>query len=111
MAPLDVSSPDLTPNHIPLLPSSGITRRLLSSLLSSSAEFSGDHIDIASLLMFVAEGDNRADAHALARCVVKGLEVGVREEDWKEPISWRIGLYGEELGKESAEGGPAELYG
>ena len=97
----------LTPKDVPLIPSSGVTRRLLSALLE------GPTLDVAVATMSVAEGDNRYDAHVFARCVDKILGLQTQEENWREPISWKVGLYGRELAidGEGGDRGPAELYG
>jgi proteasome assembly chaperone 2 len=49
-------------------------------------------IPTAALLQFVMEGDNRADALALAAVVAKVFDLDVTK--WKEPASWRQGLFG-----------------
>jgi len=105
MKPLDATS-SLTASRVPLIPSSGITRRLVTSLLSPS---SSDNIDFAVALMFVAEGDNRYDAHVFARCIDRILGLQTVEEKWREPISWKVGLYGQDLDREGR--GTADLYG
>lgn len=92
---------------IPLIPSSGITRRLLSALLEEASPS-----DITAITMNVAEGDNRYDAHVFARCVGKLLGFQVQEDRWREPISWKVGLYGRDItGDGEGDTGPAELYG
>ncbi|KAJ3511611.1 hypothetical protein NLJ89_g3997 [Agrocybe chaxingu] len=70
----------------PFIPGSGITRRILSSIPS------GWNIPTASVLQFVLEGDNRADAGLLASVVVKVL--GKQITQWRQPESWRDGLFG-----------------
>lgn len=104
MTAYDSSSPDLQPSRLPLLPSSGITRRILASLLEYGTT------EVCAVLMYVAEGDNRFDAHVLARAIAKVLQVNIQEEDWKEPISWKLGLYGQDKLRGTTEGS-AELYG
>ncbi|KDQ21531.1 hypothetical protein BOTBODRAFT_25969 [Botryobasidium botryosum FD-172 SS1] len=69
---------------VPFMPGSGLTRRLLSSLPPT--------LPAAALLEFVLEGDNRADAQMLASVVAKVL--GLENVEWKEPSSWRQGLFG-----------------
>lgn len=105
MTAYDPASPDLRVDHIPLLPSSGITRRLLAALLEDSPS-----TEVSAVLMYVAEGDNRFDAHVLARATAKVLNVDIPEDQWKEPISWNLGLYGQDKLRNSTEGS-AELYG
>lgn len=80
---------DLTKESaIPFIPGGGLTRRILSSIPSSWS------IPTASLLQFVLEGDNRADALKLAAVVVKTLGVDNLIEVWKQPGSWTHGLFG-----------------
>ena len=107
MPPFLPQKTELSPNNVPLIPSSGITRRLLCALTQDSG------VNLAAVTMTVAEGDNRYDAHVLARCVNKILGLQLAEDRWKEPISWKVGLYGRELTTDGADGdhGPAELYG
>ncbi|KAF8973158.1 PAC2 family-domain-containing protein [Flammula alnicola] len=71
---------------IPFIPGGGLTRRILSSIPA------GWDIPTASLLQFVLEGDNRADAGFLASVVVKVLGKDITQ--WKQPSSWRDGLFG-----------------
>lgn len=104
MTAYDPSSPDLQANQLPLLPSSGITRRLLAALTEDGSA------EVCAVLMYVAEGDNRYDAHVLARAVAKVLQVNVQEEAWKEPVSWKLGLYGQDTLRSTTQGS-AELYG
>lgn len=63
--------------------------------------------------MSVAEGDNRFDAHVFTRAVSKVLGLQLDEERWREPISWKVGLYGRDAGySDDVNGhGAAELYG
>lgn len=105
MTAYDPTSPDLQANHIPIMPSSGITRRLLAALSENSSK-----IEVSAILMYVAEGDNRFDAHVLARAVAKVLHANIPEDEWKEPISWNLGLYGQDRLRGSTEGS-ADLYG
>lgn len=104
MTAYDPTSPDLQGNRIPLLPSSGITRRLLAALTEDAS------VEVCAVLMYVAEGDNRYDAHVLARAVAKVLQKEVQDERWKEPVSWKLGLYGQDTLRSTTEGS-AELYG
>lgn len=104
MTAYEPSSPDLQPNRIPLMPSSGITRRVLAALTEDGT------VDTSAILMYVAEGDNRFDSHVLARAVAKVLHLDIPEEDWREPISWKLGLYGQDSLRGSTQGS-ADLYG
>jgi proteasome assembly chaperone 2 len=82
--PLDITKE----SAIPFIPGGGLTRRILSSIPSSWS------IPTASLLQFVIEGDNRADAQMLATIVVKVLGVDTLIGVWKQPGSWQHGLFG-----------------
>lgn len=104
MTAYDPTSLDLQSDHIPLMPSSGLTRRLLAALTAEST------VDVSAILMYVAEGDNRFDAHVLARAVAKVLHIEKAEDKWKEPISWNLGLYGQDKLRASTEGS-SDLYG
>ena len=104
------SSSDAQP-LLPVIPASGVTRRLLAALLDKG-EASSIPTDIAAVLMQVAEGDNRYDAHVFARAVDRVLGLQTPPEKWVEPVSWKVGLYGRELGGAGGEGsGASELYG
>ncbi|KAF8639494.1 hypothetical protein AX17_001399 [Amanita inopinata Kibby_2008] len=73
---------------IPFIPGGGLTRRLLSSL-------PGDWpIPTAALLQFVLEGDNTADAQLLAAVVAKVVGLDSVISEWKQPSSWKQGLFG-----------------
>lgn len=61
-------------------------RRLLESVPAGWA------IPTASILQFVLEGDNRADAGYLAAVVAKVIGVDVAQ--WRQPGSWTDGLFG-----------------
>jgi hypothetical protein len=105
MTAYEPTSPDLQASRLPLMPSSGITRRLLSGLLEHNKD-----VEILAILMYVAEGDNRYDAHVLARAVDKVLQLHTPEQEWKEPVSWDLGLYGVDKDKDgTAYSG--DLYG
>ncbi|CAA7261658.1 unnamed protein product [Cyclocybe aegerita] len=80
------AQPAESSSSTPFIPGGGITRRILSSLPS---EWS---VPTASILQFVLEGDNRADAGLLASVVVKIL--GKEVPQWRQPGSWRDGLFG-----------------
>lgn len=71
---------------IPFIPGGGLTSRILSSLPEDWK------IPTASLLQFVLEGDNRADAQLFATVVAKVIDHELVE--WRQPNSWRAGLYG-----------------
>jgi len=71
---------------ISFIPGGGLTRRILSSFPA------GWTIPTAGLLQFVLEGDNQADAGLLASVVVK--VVGKDITQWRQPGSWRDGLFG-----------------
>lgn len=52
-------------------------------------------IPTASLLQFVVEGDNRADANLFAIVVTKVLATAdTLIYEWKQPTSWAQGLFG-----------------
>ncbi|KAF9010482.1 PAC2 family-domain-containing protein [Cyathus striatus] len=72
--------------EIPFIPGGGLTRRMLSSLPSSWP------IPTASILQFVLEGDNRADANMLATITARILDLPIKQ--WNPPQSWREGLFG-----------------
>lgn len=75
-------------NTIPFIPGGGLTRRILQSLPD------GWSVPTACLLQFVFEGDNRADATILASVVAKVIGVDESCLPWKQPSSWREGLFG-----------------
>ncbi|KAF9784472.1 PAC2 family-domain-containing protein [Thelephora terrestris] len=82
-----------TTEAVPLIPGGGLTRRILSSFPQQWST------PVLSLLQFVFEGDNQADAQLLASVVCKLLDVsltrnGAREIEWKHPKSWNGGLFG-----------------
>ncbi|KDR75248.1 hypothetical protein GALMADRAFT_249235 [Galerina marginata CBS 339.88] len=72
--------------QIPFIPGGGLTRRILLSIPK------GWNVPTACLLQFVLEGDNRADAGLLASVIVRILGKDVAQ--WKQPGSWRAGLFG-----------------
>ncbi|RDB25176.1 Proteasome assembly chaperone 2 [Hypsizygus marmoreus] len=87
------TSPVLQASHsgtedgaIPFIPGGGLTRRILRALPD------GWPIPTASLLQFVLEGDNRADAKLFAAVVAK--VVGQGSTEWRQPASWKQGLFG-----------------
>ena len=113
MKPLATPSPSSSDAQplLPVIPASGVTRRLLAALLDKG-EATSRPTDVAAVLMQVAEGDNRYDAHVFARAVDKILGLQTPPEKWVEPVSWKVGLYGMELGGAGTDSsGPSELYG
>ncbi|GMK58531.1 hypothetical protein CspeluHIS016_0505630 [Cutaneotrichosporon spelunceum] len=84
-------------SYPPFLPGAGLTRRLLGALADQPS---------GAIAEWVVEGDNRADAHALAHALmgVLGIEVELRE-----PASW-AGLFGAEEWS-GGTGQNAEIYG
>jgi proteasome assembly chaperone 2 len=81
---------DGTPQNegpIPFIPGGGLTRRILSNLPSASWS-----VPTGALVQFVLEGDNRSDASLMAAVVARILSLQVKQ--WKEPSSWRQGLFG-----------------
>ncbi|KAF5326326.1 hypothetical protein D9611_000028 [Ephemerocybe angulata] len=75
-------------DSIPFIPGGGLTRRILSSISQEWA------IPTASLLQFVLEGDNAADAGMLAAVIVRVLELTVPGDQLRAPSSWKAGLFG-----------------
>ncbi|KAF9453998.1 hypothetical protein P691DRAFT_693643 [Macrolepiota fuliginosa MF-IS2] len=73
---------------IPFIPGGGLTRRLLTSVPT------GWPIPTATILQFVMEGDNRADAGLLAAVVAKVLNLDSQIQEWRQPDSWQEGLFG-----------------
>ncbi|KAF8894080.1 PAC2 family-domain-containing protein [Infundibulicybe gibba] len=73
---------------LPFIPDSGLTRRILSSIPL------GLPTPTASLLQFVLEGDNRADAQHLAATVISALGGNPGTIPWTQPNSWKHGLFG-----------------
>jgi len=78
---------------VPFIPGGGLTRRFLSSILRPKTTKAWA-IPTVSLLQFVVEGDNRADANLLAAVVAKVLAADTLISEWKQPISWIQGLFG-----------------
>jgi len=78
-----------TPNdNIPTMPGGGLTRRVLTSIPEAWA------IRTGVLVMFALEGDNRTDGTLMAGVIAKLLHADGRVKEWKEPESWRQGLFG-----------------
>ncbi|KNZ77105.1 Proteasome assembly chaperone 2, partial [Termitomyces sp. J132] len=71
---------------VPFIPGGGLTRRILASLPKNW------NIPTASLLQFVLEGDNRADARLFAAVAAKVIGQDVLE--WQQPNTWNVGLFG-----------------
>ncbi|KAF8317982.1 hypothetical protein DL93DRAFT_2076539 [Clavulina sp. PMI_390] len=70
------------------LPSSGLTVPLLREMSGNASAPAS-----ATILQYVLEGDNREDAVMMATIVARAI--GITEEfAWKEPSSWRQGLFG-----------------
>src|ERR1700761_4586542 len=69
------------------MPGSGLTRRILDAPALAN-------VPRAAIVQFVMEGDNRIDAHNLARCLFRALRL-VKEMDKPitEPESWK-GVFG-----------------
>ncbi|KAJ7772577.1 PAC2 family-domain-containing protein [Mycena maculata] len=82
-----LQSADEREPDVPFIPGGSLTRRILQTLSKSQSS-----VPTAAILQFVLEGDNRADAALLASVVVAvlGLNVG----GFKEPRSWKQGLFG-----------------
>ncbi|KAF8070664.1 PAC2 family-domain-containing protein [Lyophyllum atratum] len=76
----------LTSLPIPTYTSPVLQSRILGSLPQDWP------IPTASLLQFVLEGDNRADARLFAAVVAK--VVGHNLTEWRQPSSWKTGLFG-----------------
>ncbi|EAU91508.1 hypothetical protein CC1G_01997 [Coprinopsis cinerea okayama7 len=75
--------------EVPFIPGGGLTRRILSSIPEGWA------VPAGSLLQFVIEGDNRADATLLATVVSKVLKIESHiGTHWRPPSSWAVGLFG-----------------
>ncbi|KAJ7497511.1 PAC2 family-domain-containing protein [Mycena latifolia] len=74
-------------NDVPFIPGGSLTRRILQTLSKSQSS-----VPTAAILQFVLEGDNRADAALLASVVVAVLGLGIG--GFKEPRSWKQGLFG-----------------
>jgi len=73
------------------LPGAGLTSRFLSSLSDPTVSSTTPLV----ILQYVLEGDNRLDAHLLARRVLQVLRLSKRDEmEIREPVSWK-GLFGE----------------
>ncbi|KAN0062870.1 hypothetical protein ACQY0O_004691 [Thecaphora frezii] len=81
---------------IPIIPGGGMTRKILSTFqtLSTEKEQQGEQ-EVAALLLFCAEGDNRPDAHFFVHKLAHALGIEI-EETLVEPTSWQ-GLFGAPL--------------
>ncbi|KAL5507099.1 hypothetical protein ACEPAH_6555 [Sanghuangporus vaninii] len=78
----------LSSSAIPFVPGGGLTRRLLALSTTQSSK----SIPTAAILQFVLEGDNRGDAEFFASVIARILKLDVKE--WKQPPSWKVGLFG-----------------
>lgn len=72
----------------PFIPGGGLTRRIISSLPPSWP------IPTVSLLQFVLEGDNKADAQMFASVIAQVGGFNSLIKQWKQPGSWNPGLFG-----------------
>ena len=73
---------------LPFIPGGGLTRRFLSAIPDEW------RIPTACVLQYVLEGDNRQDAYLLAGVVAKLVFAGDSDIEWKQPESWKEGLFG-----------------
>lgn len=90
---IPASQPPSRSLDIPFIPGGGLTRRLLAlSLGFGSSTQAPTAIPAAAILQFVLEGDNRADAEFFASVIARILKLQV--ENWKQPPSWKVGLFG-----------------
>ncbi|GLB37647.1 hypothetical protein LshimejAT787_0406980 [Lyophyllum shimeji] len=85
-SPVLQSPRESTAEEVPFIPGGGLTRRILGSIPE------GWSIPTAALLQYVLEGDNRADARFFAAVVAK--VVGYDLSEWRQPTSWKAGLFG-----------------
>ncbi|PLW18314.1 hypothetical protein PCANC_12501 [Puccinia coronata f. sp. avenae] len=89
-------------SDVPIFSAGGLASRLLSALTSSSAQ-DPPSVQVNSLVVYVAEGDNRIDAKLLA-CEILSLFNHIRSDldghgeadiptlsldAWPEPLSWK----------------------
>src|SRR5882762_3424974 len=77
----------VTFNALPFIPGGGLTRRLLAAVPAACPP-------TAALLQFALEGDNRADAALFAAVVAKALRLDRHFAEWRQPSSWKVGLFG-----------------
>ncbi|KAF7361709.1 Proteasome assembly chaperone 2 [Mycena venus] len=80
-------TPDEAEPDVPFIPGGSLTRRILQTLSKSPSS-----VPTAAVLQFVLEGDNRADAALLASVIVAVF--GLSISGFKEPRSWKQGLFG-----------------
>jgi len=73
---------------LPIIPGSGLTRRIISSIPSDWP------IPVLSLLQYALQGDNREDAYLLASVALKVLNRDSLIREWRQPSSWNDGLFG-----------------
>lgn len=89
-------------SDVPIFSAGGLATRLLAALTSSSAQ-DPSSVQVNSLVVYVAEGDNRIDAKLLA-CEILSLFNHIRSDlegqadadiptlsldAWPEPLSWK----------------------
>jgi len=82
---------DIPHNEIPFIPGGGLTRRVLQSIATRTQPWV---TPTAALVQFALEGDNRADARLLTSLVAKILGLDELIKEWREPSSWKQGLFG-----------------
>jgi len=75
-------------DKLPNLPGAGLTKRILTSIPEEWIIQSG------TLIWMGMEGDNREDAGMVAAVIAKILSVDGIIKEWKEPESWKQGLFG-----------------
>ncbi|CAK9779361.1 hypothetical protein CC85DRAFT_288680 [Cutaneotrichosporon oleaginosum] len=97
LPPLRITLDQPVSGYPPFLPGAGLTRRILAALADKPS---------GAIAAWVVEGDNRGDAHALARAVLRLLDI---EAELREPASW-AGLFGPEEWS-GGTGLNAEIYG
>ncbi|ORY23634.1 PAC2 family-domain-containing protein [Naematelia encephala] len=101
-----MTTPTAHQPYPPFLPYAGLTRRILTTLQKDT-----DKVPHAALAYWCSEGDNRADAHALAAEVLEVFtSAGDLKLELKEPKSWE-GLFGPGEGWTGATARDAVLYG
>ncbi|SCV71710.1 BQ2448_3298 [Microbotryum intermedium] len=119
---LEGTAPSTSSKPIPSIPHGGLSRSLLQHLSDSNpvsepiTSQDGPLPPVGALLVYTAEGENEGLARRLGE-VVSSLITGSEEGkegtgngngvQWKVPKSWRLGLMGDELGRERR----GEMYG
>ncbi|EIN11912.1 hypothetical protein PUNSTDRAFT_99231 [Punctularia strigosozonata HHB-11173 SS5] len=87
-------------DDVPFMPGGGLSRRILSSISkASTSDTPAWSTPVAALVQFVLEGDNRFDAGLMATAATRVLggaaeEIVKAQGGFKEPTSWRQGLFG-----------------